>query len=327
MRLLADGHPGTVKSHRPAADAAKVSERSAIGLPVGIDPVPQGRVDVVAVVASAVTAATALIAALALVPELPHIQPALPVFYAVATCAALVSAYLLHVRSRMRRDDRLAWAAWGYGLASAAMGLQILGFPAFFPDGGVLGTTSTGAAALYLLWHLALPVAALAATGQRGQRRRTRVAFAATGLAVMVYASWGGAVLPTLLAADGRYTMTLKVALAVLVPLSFAALIAWMRSAGRRPPWTDACVTVSLAFSTWDVLLHAFADERFTAPWWGSLSMRVAQYVVLAAGLLAGFAALHRGWNATTANWQADCRLPAAARTRRRGIAPRLAPG
>jgi len=265
-----------------------------IDSPVGVDPNLQGRVNVIAVGASALTAAAALLGAVAVVPELPRIQPALPVFYAVATCAALVSAYLLHIRSRMRTEDRLAWAAWGYGLAGAAMGLQILGFPGFFPGGGVLGTTSTGAAALYLLWHVALPVAVLAATHRRSQRRRDRVAFGAAGVAAMLYVSWGGSALPALVAADGRYTLVLEVSLAVLVPLSAAALVAWMRAAGRRPPWTDAWVSVSLAFSTWDVFLHAFADERFTAPWWGSLSMRLAQYVVLAAGLLAGFAALHR---------------------------------
>jgi EAL domain-containing protein (putative c-di-GMP-specific phosphodiesterase class I) len=271
-----------------------VSDSSQVDSPVAVDPSPQGRVNVIVVGASALAAASAFLAALAVVPHLPRIQPALPVFYAVATCAALTSAYLLSIRSRRRPDDRLAWAAWGYGLASAAMGLQILGFPGFFPGGGLLGTTSTGAAALYLLWHVALPVAVLAADHTWCHHRYRRVAFGAAGLAGMLYVSWGGAALPALLAADGRYTMTLKVALAALVPLSVVALVAWMRAAGPRPPWTDAWVSVSLAFSTWDVLLHAFADERFTAPWWGSLSMRLAQYVVLAAGLLAGFAALHR---------------------------------
>ncbi len=97
---------------------------SQLGTPVGVDPSLQGRVNVIAVGASALAAAAAFLAAVAVVPELPRIQPALPVFYAVATCAALVSAYLLHIRSRMRTEDRLAWAAWGYGLAAAAMGLS-----------------------------------------------------------------------------------------------------------------------------------------------------------------------------------------------------------
>lgn len=255
---------------------------------------PNGAVNGLVLLLTAVAAGLSYTAALTLAPRLPQVLPALPVFYSFAISGGVVATCLLVVRARAADDELLRWMAWGYAVAVVAMALQILAFPTISPEGGPLRTTSTGAAALYLMWHTVVPVFALLGVGHRRLPRRVRPAAVVTALALVLYVATGGAILPTFFTADNRYTAALVGTLGALAALSLVATVVWAKAAGRRPPWTSAWITVSLAFSTWDLVLHAFAEERFTVLWWASLSMRLAQFVVLAAGLLTGFVLLFR---------------------------------
>jgi EAL domain-containing protein (putative c-di-GMP-specific phosphodiesterase class I) len=271
-----------------------VADREPSEVRYGSPPRPTGGVNALTLVVTAVVGGATYTGALAVAPRLPQILPALPVFYAFAIAACVVATYLLTVRARASNDELLRWMGWGYGLAGVAMALQIVGFPTISPGGGPLRTTSAGAAGLYLVWHTVVPVFALLAVAHHRLTPRVRAAAVITALALVLYVASGASALPTYLTADGRYTPQLVNTIAALALLSLLSTIVWARAAGRRPAWTTAWITVSLAFGTWDLMLHTFADERFTVFWWASLSMRVAQFVVLAAGLLAGFVGLFR---------------------------------
>lgn len=256
---------------------------------------PTERLDTAWIVGTSIAAALAIIVALALASELPAFVPALPVLYLLATTASLVATYLLAVRAAATEDDAQRWMAWAYGLTGIAMGIQILGFPTIAPDGGILGTTSTGAAALYVLWHVIIDGFAILAT-----QPRTRTSRAARRAAVFVaaasigYCAWGGSPLPILIESDGGYSPLLETSLGVVAVLSLAATVLWTRRAGKRAVWTHAWVGSSLAFGFWDIAMHTFAQERFTVFWWSSLAMRLAQFAVLAVGLLIGLVGLLR---------------------------------
>jgi signal transduction histidine kinase/CheY-like chemotaxis protein/HPt (histidine-containing phosphotransfer) domain-containing protein len=255
---------------------------------------PTGAVNAVAVLATALLAAAGYAGALALAPVLPEALPLLPLLFGAAAITAAVTAWLLHVRGRATDEPALRWAALGFAATAAGMGVQLLGFPAYAPDGGPLGTTPNGAAALYVLWHLALPVCALLGLVPQRDGARARRAIAAVVGALTLAAAWGPMPLPTLIDAQGQFTDVLHGLLAVATGLTLVAAVAWIRSAGRRPTWPHAWVGVGLAFTFWDVLLHAFSPERFTVLWWASLGMRIAACAIPAAGLLAGVGALLR---------------------------------
>jgi signal transduction histidine kinase/CheY-like chemotaxis protein/HPt (histidine-containing phosphotransfer) domain-containing protein len=255
---------------------------------------PTGAVNAVAVLATALLAAAGYAGALALAPVLPEALPLLPLLFGAAAITAAVTAWLLHVRGRATDEPALRWAALGFAATAAGMGVQLLGFPAYAPDGGPLGTTPNGAAALYVLWHLALPVCALLGLVPQRDGARARRAIAAVVGALTLAAAWGPMPLPTLIDAQGQFTDVLHGLLAVATGLTLVAAVAWIRSAGRRPTWPHAWVGVGLAFTFWDVLLHAFSPERFTVLWRSSLGMRIAACAIPAAGLLAGVGALLR---------------------------------
>lgn len=194
------------------------------------------RVNVLAILATGVAAGGALLLMRAFSDQLPDAQPVLPVVYALNTCGAALAAFLLAVRSRLHEHRPLAWVALGYGIATVAMALQTLGYPGVLRDGGPLNTTSSGAGALYLIWHLAVPVCALVAL-RAGHARRPLLFGVAAGFgALTLYASWGGSPLPTIIRADGRYTPLTVGSLYALVALSVVTLVAWLRRLGPRPP-------------------------------------------------------------------------------------------
>ena len=253
----------------------------------------QATANAVAVGATVLLAVAGYVAALAYSDSLPVVQPAVPVLNAAAATAAAVATYLLVVRARATADDRCRWLGWGYGVAALALALQMLGFPGFLPGGGPLGTTSDGVFALYALWHLALVAFAAGAIWLDGRAGRLRPALGLAFAAAAVYCA-SGPVLPRFTAAGDTYSGSFEVTLAVLLVASLAVTLAWARLVGSRPTWGEAWITVSLALGSWDVLLYVLAEERFSAFWWASVSMRVAQFVVLAAGLLTVFVGLIR---------------------------------
>src|SRR4051794_28382408 len=62
----------------------------------------------------------------------------------LAPAAAVVAALLLAMRARSEADPSLWWPVVGLLVASVAMTLQLIAFPAVSPGGGVFGAVPQG---------------------------------------------------------------------------------------------------------------------------------------------------------------------------------------
>jgi PAS domain S-box-containing protein len=245
-----------------------------------------------AAVSSAVVAAVVTSVALLARNSLPALQATAVVASTTAVAAGTVGSMLVFARARVGGDERLRCVAWGYVVATVLMAVQLTGLPGIASGGGAFSLTPSDLAALYLLWHVAIAAAVLVGLRPDPQRalRVLLTAVTVSGVAVVM----GVPARPELIDTNGRFTVVLHGLLAACALLMMVVAAAWERQVGQRATSSEAWITLSLAFSLWDVCLHAFADARFTPLWWASMSMRVLQFGVLAGGLVAGFGALLR---------------------------------
>lgn len=210
---------------------------------------------------------------------------AVPVLYAVAVLGAALCVFLLTLRARIGADPVASWLAAGFGVAGFAALAQGL---AVAKLGSVpLTPTSTGAAALYLIWHGALPlftVGAIVAAERTWLRRVTTALFTATVAAAL----WGPPALPLpeLVDASDRFTPSYRLSLTSLLVATVAATVLWAYHAGRRPSRLEAWILVALILSTLDVVVASSAERFFEAIWWSSAALRAATFAVPAVGLL-----------------------------------------
>ncbi len=137
---------------------------------------------------------------------------------------------------------------------------------------------------MYLLFHLAPAVAAIA--GALNAPPAWRIPVTAAGVVLAVLIAVDAVPLPLLLRPDASFTGLLLGAEYLLVAVVTVAVVMWVLRVGRTAPALRGWVGVALSLSVYDVLLNAFAAERFSAVWWASLSLRVATYAVLAVGVV-----------------------------------------
>lgn len=205
-------------------------------------------------------------------------------FFAIAPLAGAFALVVLMARSRGGREPALRWYAAGLLVAVAAMLLQVVSFPTVSATGGLLGTNSQSSAALYLLFHLAPALGAVA--GALGWPTRWRRPLTVLGLLMAAGLAVDLVPLPSLLSDDGRFTALLVATEYLVAAVVLGAGILWVLRSGRSASPLRAWVAASLSLSFYDVLFNAIGGARFTAVWWASLSMRDATYVVLAAGCI-----------------------------------------
>ena len=247
-------------------------------------PRPERHLDLYA--ALAVGAVASLAYVLALVLELVPPKGLAVVFFAAPSICAAFALVVLPVRARAESDSALAWFSVGLAVAWTAITLQLISFPAVSNDGGPLGTDDQSNAALYLVFHLALAGGALA--GALGAPARGRLPALAVGVVCTFLLATNTIPLPMLLRADTSFTGPLIGAEYALVLVIALAAVLWILRAGRETSTLRGWVGVALSLSVYDVLLNAFAAERFSAVWWASLSLRVASYAVLGLGAVGG---------------------------------------
>lgn len=241
---------------------------------------PNRRLDLYRTLAVATVASVLYAVALA-TEVLPPSGISITFFSAAPLCAAFALP-ILAVRSRAERDTALSWFTVGLAGALVAMVLQLISFPLVAPDGGVLGTSSQSSAALYLLFHLAPALGALA--GALALPRSWRLPTLA-GLVLLGFLFATDVVpMPYLLRPDGSFTGLLIAVEYVLAVVVAASAALWIVRVGRAPLPLRAWVGVALSLSVYDLAFNALGAERFTSVWWASLSLRVGTYGVLAVG-------------------------------------------
>ena len=202
------------------------------------------------------------------------------VMFTAAPLFGAIAWVIVRVRARAEQDDAVTGFAAGLGAGLPAMIAQLVSFPLVAAGGGILATSGSSNAALYLLFHLSLSIGAalgLARLGAGPRRTATLLVLIATAALATNLVP-----LPRLLTGSGKFTgllVGLEVALAVLAA---AAALAWLWQSGRAARPLHTAVAVSLSLSAYDLSLNAIAARRFDPVWWSSLSMRAATYAVLA---------------------------------------------
>lgn len=210
---------------------------------------------------------------------------AVPALYAMAVAGAVVTAFLLRVRIQVVDDDRLRWIIAGLviaGTAATFQGIEVADL-ARVPE---LATPS-GAAALSWIWHGALALFALggALVPSHHRLRRALIAAMTALLCVALYEpAWE--VLPPIVDATGALTSLHRIATAALVALTVAGVVAWLVVRGRRATRPDAWVAIMLMLGGLQLLDGFGARWWFESVWWTTITLRAAQFVIPAAGLL-----------------------------------------
>lgn len=149
---------------------------------------PGDRVDTVAVLAVSTIAALGFAWLATPGERVPAALPVVPALFGAAIVSGAVASYLLGVWARALDDDRLRWLAWACGLAALAMLAQYANSPPIV-SGGRLPQGSSPGEALYIAWHLTVPVFAIASVSAWGRQRWARPAMVAFLVAVVAYCS------------------------------------------------------------------------------------------------------------------------------------------
>jgi EAL domain-containing protein (putative c-di-GMP-specific phosphodiesterase class I) len=205
-------------------------------------------------------------------------------------CAALVS-HLLHASATATGDGRLAWMSVGTTLALIGLVLTLFAQPSLFPDGAPVATDPDASAARYLLWHLALLVAAGLALSGREPKLRSLLIFGGLGVLLLAWA----AVVSTPfgdLASNSGFSPTMRALVALIVAAQAGVAVLWWRRAGGAVYWGGMCVIAMMVLSALDAFAYLVSPEAFAGAWWASLALRAGQFAVPAVGLLIGFIAV-----------------------------------
>lgn len=233
----------------------------AVPAPVEIEPRrpgPDRRLDLYWALAVSALASAIYVAALVLRAVPP--EGLAIVFFAAAPVSAGFALLVLLVRARAERDSALDWFCAGLAVAWVAMLLQLISFPVVDEGGGVFGTNDQSSAALYLWFHLALALGALAGALEVPFAWRLPSLVAGVGFSLLLAVN--AFELPLLLRPDASFTGLLVGAEYVLVGVIVVASVLWVLRVGRAAPALRGWVGVALSLSAYDVLLNAFAAER-----------------------------------------------------------------
>jgi EAL domain-containing protein (putative c-di-GMP-specific phosphodiesterase class I) len=205
-------------------------------------------------------------------------------------CAALVS-HLLHASAKATGDGRLAWMSVGTTLALIGLALTLFAQPSLFPDGAPVNQSPDAGAARYLLWHLALLIAAGLALSGLEPKLRSLLIFGGLGALLLAWAAVASTPFGDL-ASDGGFSPAMRALVAVIVAAQAGVAALWWRRAGGAVSWAGMCVLAMMALSALDALAYVVSPQPFEGAWWASLALRPGQFAVPAVGLLIGFIAV-----------------------------------
>jgi EAL domain-containing protein (putative c-di-GMP-specific phosphodiesterase class I) len=217
---------------------------------------------------------------------------AVPAGLAIGCVCAALMAHLLFASARAVSDTRLLWVSAGVTVAFAGLVATLLSQPTISPRDGAISQGEDAMAARYVIWHLALLIAGLVGVARIRTRPRELVAFAAGGIALLLWASLSDAPLGDLAAADGSYHVTVRTIVGLVALAQLGVAFAWWQRASGAPTWGEMCVIALMGLSGLDALAYLFASHPYEGAWWASLTLRAGQFAVPAVGLLIGFIAV-----------------------------------
>ncbi len=213
--------------------------------------------------------------------SLPSPQSSVTLFVS-ATVGAVVALPVYWLRSRAEADGALQWFAAGLSVATVALLLQLFAFPTITQAGGLFHTDPQSSAALYLLFHISLFGGALA--GTISAPLKALGPCVVVGCLVAAVLATNRVPLPTLLGPSQSFTTLLTVIDGVIVALGVAAIAMWSRHSGRRSSVLRGWVAISMSFALYELVLNGLSAGRFDALWWGSATLRMLTFAVLAGG-------------------------------------------
>ena len=192
----------------------------------------------------------------------------------------LITAVLLFAQFAITHSRALLGLACGYLFTAGIVVPHLLTFPGAFSDSGLLGADVETSAWLHAIWHLGLPVAAIAYALLRDGRRRllsdpgaarsTIMLTSAATVALVIILTWALIAvqtnLPDLMFDDMRMNTSVSgMTAAVIAAVSCAAILAvWRRRSSMIDVWL---MVVLIGWATESILL-GMTNGRYTAVWY-----------------------------------------------------------
>jgi PAS domain S-box-containing protein len=213
---------------------------------------------------------------------LPRVDAFVPVIQTVMCVADLLTAVLLFAQYAVAPQRALLVLAAGYMFSGLFAFLQALAFPGAFGPGTLIGDPLNSAGWLFVLWHMAFPLAVIGYTLTRDAGEATPSSTRSTGITIAIVIAgvaaataaltWavlaGAEYLPPLFSDPVTQTPAAHVANICLVLLGGVALAALL---ARRHTVLDHWLIVTLLAWLPNLIVAAlFTVTRFTFGWYAS---------------------------------------------------------
>ena len=236
---------------------------------------------------------------------LPRSDGFVPAVQATIAVTDFITAVLLFARYASERSRALWVLASGYLFTAFIVVAHTLTFPGAFTPTGLLGASAQTAAWLYVVWHAALPVAAIgyallkdrpspAANIQPTPAiaiRRGIVACTAAACVITWAVIVASDALPSLIVSERQFAGTASVV--TVIPMVLSALsvgLLWRRRTSVVDEWLLVALVASLAETALVVYLGA---SRYTFPFYATRPLAVLTASAVLVALLSEMTMLH----------------------------------
>lgn len=251
-----------------------------------------------------IACAAVFIAYVGVVP-MPRSDGFIPAVQAIIAAIDFITALLLFAQYATERSRALLVLGAGYLFTFMVVAAHTLTFPGAFTPEGLLRAGPQTAAWLYIVWHLALPVAAFGyawlrskpisapqmdATTTRAIRRTVLLIVSAAVVTVWVAVVAGDA-LPTLVLSARTFASTARFVTALpLLASVICFVVLWRRRTSVLDEWLLVALVASIAETALVVFLGA---SRYTFAFYASRPLAVVASCAVLVALLSQMASLH----------------------------------
>ena len=237
--------------------------------------------------------------------QLPRSDGFVPAVQASIAVTDFITAVLLFAQYAIERSRALWVLASGYLFTAFIVVAHTLTFPGAFTATGFFGAGAQTAAWLYLVWHVAIPIAAIAYVRLKDQPRQTADTRTTAGIVVggsvialiaaACVVTWmiiaAADALPTLLVSETRFAAIATLLTAFPMLLSALALgLLWRRRRSVLDEWLGVALVASLAETALVVFL---GPSRYTFPFYASRPLAVLTASAVLVALLSEMTQLY----------------------------------